>query len=280
LSGVNIIIGNNTTTTTNATTTIILTDEERQLRNWYDGPTVVQALDAFDVPPWQQSTAASLERPLRLIVADVVEGSNAISIRAKIVAGWVKQGEKLILLPVGDVVSLTKVQSVHYAQSSSVTTTTTNTTTNNRTVFGSGELIDATITGLSDAQRIGTGAILARPQQRPPLARRCKARLYVLDNVSVPIIRGATVVFHLHHLDLPCSVAALLYTLEPDGTTVRKHRPRALSKNTSAVVELQLLSANPICMEPFVDCRALGRFVLRRGGDSVAVGRIEQVLLG
>ena len=87
LSGVNIILGGNTT---NAT----MTDEERQLRSWYDGPTVVQALDTFDVPPWQQSTAASLERPLRLIVADVVEGSNGSQVWARagsrydIPTGW------------------------------------------------------------------------------------------------------------------------------------------------------------------------------------------------
>ena len=28
----------------------------------------------------------------------------------------------------------------------------------------------------------------------------------------------------------------------------------------------------------YMECRALGRFVLRRGGDTVAVGVIEEVL--
>jgi elongation factor 1 alpha-like protein len=272
LSGVNIVRGQRSNTNDNND------DPERQLRHWYDGPTVVEALDALDiVSSLRQKQLKLLERPLRMVVTDVVEGSNAISVRVKIVAGWVKSGEKLMLLPVGDTVSLTKVQSVH---SQHTISTMTNNHNNNpsRTVFGSGELLDATMTGLSDAQRIAPGSLLARPDSRPPLASRCRARLFVLD-ITIPLIRGATTMFHLHQLDIPCHLTSLLQCtmMASDGTTVPKDHPRALTKNTSAVVEIQL--SVPIAMEAYTDCRALGRFVLRRNGESVAVGRIEQVLL-
>jgi elongation factor 1 alpha-like protein len=272
LSGVNIVRKQSSNNNNNED------DPERQLRHWYDGPTVVEALDALDiVSSLRQKQSKLLERPLRMVVTDVVEGSNAISVRVKIVAGWVKSGDKLMLLPVGDTVSLTKVQSVH---SQHTISTMTNTHNNNppRTVFGSGELLDATMTGLSDAQRIAPGSLLARPDSRPPLASRCRARLFVLD-ITIPLIRGATTMFHLHQLDIPCHLTSLLQctVISSDGTTVQKDHPRALTKNTSAVVEIQL--SVPIAMEAYTDCRALGRFVLRRNGESVAVGRIEQVLL-
>ena len=83
-------------------------------------------------------------------------------------------------------------------------------------------------------------------------------------------------IFHMHHLDVPCHVSALIRTLKPDGVTTLKERPRALTKNCTAIVELQL--AVPICMEAFTDCRALGRFVLRRNGESIAVGRVEATI--
>jgi elongation factor 1 alpha-like protein len=275
LSGVNIVRKQNSNNNNNNNE---VDDPERQLRQWYDGPTVVEALDALDiVSSLRQKQSKLLERPLRMVVTDVVEGSNAISVRVKIVAGWVKAGEKLMLLPVGDTVSLTKVQSVH---SQHTISTMTNNHNNNppRTVFGSGELLDATMTGLSDAQRIAPGSLLARPDSRPPLASRCRARLFVLD-ITIPLIRGATTMFHLHQLDIPCHLTSLLQCtmISSDGTTVQKDFPRALTKNTSAVVEIQL--SVPIAMEAYADCRALGRFVLRRNGESVAVGRIEQVLL-
>lgn len=50
----------------------------------------------------------------------------------------------------------------------------------------------------------------------------------------------------------------------------------SLKGGTSATVEITL--QEKICLERFVDCRALGCFVLRRGGDSIAVGIIEAVL--
>lgn len=232
-------------------------EDDQTLRKWYDGPTLFEALEKFDIPPQQSKL---LEKPLRLVVADVIEGSNAISVRAKVVSGWVQQGEKLTLLPVGDTVSLNKVSTMHYA---------------NRTAFGSGELVDATLVGLSDAQRISIGSLLVRPSNRPPLASRCRAKVFVLD-IGIPLIRGAQAMFHMHYLDIPCHFKSLLKTLETDGSTTKKLNPRALTKNTTAIVELQL--SVPTCIEAFTECRALGRFVLRRNGDSVAVGRIEDVL--
>ena len=137
-----------------------------------------------------------------------------------------------------------------------------------------GELVDVVLTGL-DPSRISTGNILARPGQQPPLTTRCRAKIFVLEGLTIPIIRGAQAILHMHYLDVPCYLSALVHTLKPNGTTVLKERPRVLTAKTQAVVEITL--HYPICMEAFADCRALGRFVLRRSGASIAVGRVEQV---
>ena len=232
------------------------------LRSWYAGPTLWEALDSFE-PPAQQPKL--LEKPLRLVVADIVEGSNAVSIRAKVVSGWIQQGEQLVVLPVGDTTSLQKITSVHHQHAG----------VSNRHYFGSGELLDGTLSGM-DIQRIATGSVLTRPSERPTLATVCRCKLFILDTLTIPLIRGAHVMFHMHYVDVPCHLHTLLRTLEPDTGATKQERPRALTKRTSAIVELKL--AVPICMEAFVDCRALGRFVLRRSGESVAIGRIEQVM--
>ena len=140
-----------------------------------------------------------------------------------------------------------------------------------------GELVDVVLTGL-DPSRISTGNILARPGRQPPLTTKCRAKIFVLEGLTVPIIRGAQAILHMHYLDVPCHLSGLLQTLKPNGsntTTVLKERPRVLTAKTQAVVEITL--HYPICMEAFADCRALGRFVLRRSGASIAVGRVEQV---
>jgi len=134
-----------------------------------------------------------------------------------------------------------------------------------------------------DATRLSPGHIITRPHQKPPLARKCQAKIVLFSssqqNSNVVIIQGAQATFHMHSLDVPCHISKLIRLLNADGTSA-KERPRALASrnngNVPALVELVLQV--PICMQTFSDCRALGRFVLRRAGESIAAGRIEQVI--
>jgi elongation factor 1 alpha-like protein len=256
------------------------------LRSWYHGPTLLEALYRLK-PPIAQNEQL-LEQPLRIVVSDVLDTSSNVTVRVKIVSGWVKQGETVVVLPVGDEAVFAKFHSLHqsnHAAAAPVTQTLSKTDSALRTerrLYGAaGELLDGVLVGI-DAQRVAVGSILVRrgaQYYRPVLATQCRAKIFVLDGVTVPLIRGAQLMFHMHHIDVPCYCTALIRTVQSErngsnGTV--QERPRALSKNMTAIVELQL--AVPVCLETYVDCRALGRFVLRRSGDSVAVGRIEKVL--
>jgi elongation factor 1 alpha-like protein len=262
-------------------------DNTALLRSWYHGPTLLEALYRLS-PPIAQNEQL-LEQPLRIIVSDVLDTSSNVTVRVKIVSGWVKQGETLVVLPVGDEAVFAKFHSLHQSNNAATTTQTPLSKADSalraeRRLYGAaGELLDGVLVGI-DAQRVAVGSILVRSggaaQYRPVLATQCRAKILVLDGVTVPLIRGAQLMFHMHHIDVPCYCTALIRTIQSDigasnGTTV-KERPRSLSKNMTAMVELQL--AVPVCLETYADCRALGRFVLRRSGDSVAVGRIEKVL--
>ena len=76
----------------------------------------------------------------------------------------------------------------------------------------------------------------------------------------------------MHSIDVPAVLTKLISTTTRDGL---KENPRALLSGASASVEITLKTK--VCVEAYNDCRALGRFVLRRGGDTVAVGIVEQV---
>jgi elongation factor 1 alpha-like protein len=71
-----------------------------------------------------------------------------------------------------------------------------------------------------------------------------------MDDLIVPIIRGAQVLLRMHSLDVPAAVTKLVATLQPDGS-VKKERPRALTSGMSAVVELKL--GSKVLMESFQD---------------------------
>ena len=238
---------------------------------WYKGPTLWQALDDFEVPQQQQQQNKALHKPARILLTDVLaeQGRGGVAVRIKVLQGWMKAGEAAVVLPVGDDARLTKFVSLSRNDDGD------NNNSERSKYAAVGEVVDAVVNGV-DITRLSTGNIVTRPDERPPLATKCRAKVWIMDGLTIPIIRGATAIFHMHHLDVPCHVSSILRTLQKDGTTPAKERPRALTANTQAVVELTLLT--PICMEAFADCRALARFVLRRGGDSIAVGRIEHVL--
>ena len=241
-------------------------DQVRQelalLRSWYgeDGKTVLDAMD--DLQPAGQLVKL-LDKPLRMTVTDVsADQGKGVAIRAKLLQGWLERGEKLVVLPVGDEAVVHKLASLIGSEGERAN------------YAAAGETVDLVLAGI-DVSRVSVGNILGRPNFVPSLATKFIARVYILEGLSVPIIPMAQTSLHVQQLDIPCHLSKLLQTLKKDGS-VLKDRPRALTSNAQAVVELTL--SLPVAMEAFSDCRGLGRFVLRRRGDSVAVGRIEKVL--
>lgn len=130
------------------------------------------------------------------------------------------------------------------------------------------------ITGI-DIARISPGCILCHTgiNLRVPIKEKFTAQIVVMDKLSVPIIRGAQVLFHMHSLDIP-AVLSKLISVKKSTSTVSK--PRILTGGTNATVEITV--SEKMCVEEFKNCRSMGRFVLRRSGDTIAVGVIESLI--
>jgi translation elongation factor EF-1alpha len=80
--------------------------------------------------------------------------------------------------------------------------------------------------------------------------------------------------------EIPAMFSKLLYTCDRATGAVLKTKPRFISKNTAAVVEITLRSnshslvAKPsvIPIETFSMNKLMGRVVLRRGGETIGAG--------
>lgn len=181
-----------------------------------------------------------------------------VTCRCRVVQGVVQVSDKLVVLPIGDETSVSRigVEGSDFAMA--------------------GDTVDIALTGI-DAARVTPGCILSHTHLalRPPIRKRMQAKILVMEQLQVPIIRGAQVLLHMHSIDVPAVLSKLIAITKRDGS-IKKERPRAVTGGASAVVEIAL--QEKVCLESFADCRALGRFVLRRGGDSIAVGIIENVL--
>ena len=174
------------------------------------------------------------------------------------VQGVVQTGDRLVVLPIGDeaVVSRIGAAGQDFAMA--------------------GDTVDIAL-GNIDLARVMIGCILSHAHLalRPPVRKKMHAKILVMEHLQVPIIRGAQVLLHMHSIDVPAVISKLIASMKRDGS-IQKERPRVLTGGASAMVEITL--QEKVCLESYSDCRALGRFVLRRGGDSIAIGIIEQVL--
>jgi elongation factor 1 alpha-like protein len=236
--------------------------EDVALSEWYQGPTLLAAMDAFF--PAQRKW----DKPLRVIVSDVYsEGNKGVTVKCRIAQGVVQVNDKIAVLPIGDDASVNKID--HGL--------TTGSSIHRFKYAMAGDCVEIVLLGI-DIARVSAGSIFCHSQQelRPPMTRRVICKVLIMDDLRVPIIRGASVLVHMHSMDVP-AVITKLFSSTASREGQMKENPRVLTSGVSGTVELTFKSK--VCVEAYNDCRALGRFVLRRGGDTIAVGIIEQVLL-
>lgn len=218
------------------------------------------------------------ESPLRFIITDLYAEGKGVTARGRVVQGYLQVGDRLVVLPVGDVTTVSKLE--HVQPPSSITTDDGNDDEKffkERLSIGiAGDTIELVLQGI-DIMRMSIGNILSYPNigTRPKIVNRARAKIMVMDPLHIPIIRGAQVLFHMHSLDVPAVLNKLLATTKRDGS-IKKERPRALTAGTNAIIELTL--SDKIVLERFIDCRSLGRFVLRRSGETIAMGIIDELL--
>ena len=196
-------------------------------------------------------------------MTDIYAEGKGVIARGRVVQGFLEVGERVVVLPIGDTAVVHKLEHLQPPSDDL-----------KRLAFGmAGDTVDLVLTGI-DIMRISVGNVLANPNSGAKISRKARAKLLVMDQLEVPIIRGAQVLFHMHSLDVPAVLNNLLALTKHDGST-KKGRPRALTGGASAIVELTL--SDKIVMEAYSDCRALGRFVIRRSGDTIAIGLIDEV---
>ena len=259
-------------------------DGWRKLKHWYKGPTLIEALNSF------MPAKREFEKHLRCIVTDVSSEGKTVTIRGRIVQGFLRCGDEVVLLPVGDHANISRVEKGKATKESdspyAFVSNGSNKPNNSEGDFTdlpelqncalAGDTVECSLTGV-DAARVSPGCVICHPQVsvRPRIERKFEARVMVMEQLAVPIIRGSQVLFHMHSIDVP-AVLNKLMTAKKRGEATPRNNPRVLSGGVEATVEITL--AERLVLEEYSECKSLGRFVLRRGGDTIAIGLIEKIV--
>jgi elongation factor 1 alpha-like protein len=263
-------------------------EDWKALRKWYSGPTLVEALDSFN------PAKREFDKPLRVIVSDVSSEGKNVSVRGRVAQGFVRMGDTIVILPVGDEATVIRVERekavnqeaspysfapTEASKSESSTSNVSKSTYDIKELQDcalAGDIVEVTLSGI-DPARISPGCVLCHTHLtlRPKVKRKFEARILVMERLVVPIIRGSQVLLHMHSLDVP-AVLSRLISSERRGDSTPRLNPRVVAGGVTATVEITL--SEKLVIEESNECKALGRFVLRRGGDTIAVGLIDKVL--
>eukprot|EP01041_Mallomonas_annulata_P004599 gene4599-9136_t len=233
--------------------------EDCALRQWYTGPSLVQALDSFHVPPRQ------LDKPLRAVITNVIhQNAKSSDVSVRVLQGRLRRDRKVAV--VGDVHRIEKVQKIQITTDDSGESGDVN-------QMEAGEEGTVTLGSRTHAEEsvLRAGMVLCKG---PPLLVKVTsfpATILTMTGLMPPIIPGSSFELYLHGEEVQCHIRKIssMMVLGKTKTEVIK-KPKCVPGGRSAAVIIETVI--PVCLEPFSDCKALGRFALRAKGKTCAVG--------
>ncbi|WWD01161.1 hypothetical protein V866_008100 [Kwoniella sp. B9012] len=233
----------------------ILENDVEELKEWYNGPTLISALDKVEVPP------RPYESPLRIPVSNVFKGQTAIAsgvaVSGRLCSGVVQVGDRLRAVPGDEVATVRTIEvdedSAPYAVS--------------------GQNVTLYLSGI-DSINLSIGTILCPTSLPVPLVSKFTTQILVFDLQS-PIIIGTSVELFHHSVNLPATISRLVNVLEKGQVT--KKNPRVLQKGMTATIEITLRSTSNnnarIPIETSQQNKEMGRVLIRRNGETIAAGQ-------
>ena len=220
---------------------------------WYKGPTLIQALDEFEVPK------PPTDKPLRMPLQDVysITGVGTVPV-GRIETGTMKVGDNVIVMPEGLTAEVKTIES-HHVQMSQASAG-DNIGVNLRGI-GKGEIKRGSVMGPASNPPAIAKAFQSTDHRRPPSDCNC---------------RGL-------HACAPCAHGAgcrddqrdRVESSDPRTGQPTEEKPKSIKTGDSAIVIIRPLRA--LCIETFKDYPELGRFALRDMGTTIAAGVVREI---
>ncbi|MHA1595314.1 MAG: translation elongation factor EF-1 subunit alpha [Candidatus Baldrarchaeia archaeon] len=219
---------------------------------WYDGPTLVEALDTFEVPP------KPIDKPLRIPIQDVysITGVGTVPV-GRVETGVLKEGDTVIFEPPGIKGEVKSIE-MHHERISQAEP---------------GDNIGFNVKGVS-RKDIRRGDVAGHPTNPPTVVKEFIGRIFVVWHPTA-IAAGYTPVLHAHTAHTPVRFEQLIAKLDPRTGQVVQENPSIIKQGEAAIVKFVPLK--PIVLEKYEEIKPLGRFAIRDMGRTVAVGIVQEV---
>jgi elongation factor 1-alpha len=214
---------------------------------WYSGPTALQALDTFVIPP------KPIDKPLRIPIQDVysITGVGTVPV-GRVETGMLKVGDTLVFEPSGKTGEVKSIEMHHESIPKAEP----------------GDNIGFNVRGIAKNE-IRRGEVAGLPSSPPTVASEFVARIAVLQHPTA-IAAGYTPVFHVHTAQVACQITEIINKLDPKTGSVLEEHPSFIKRGDMATIRVK--PTKPLVIEKVSDLPQLARFAIRDMGMTIAAG--------
>jgi elongation factor 1-alpha len=219
---------------------------------WYKGPTLIDALDTFELPP------KPLDKPLRVPVQDVysITGVGTVPV-GRVETGVLKENDIVIFMPANKQAEVKSLE-MHHTRIPRAEP---------------GDNIGFNVRGVAKTD-IRRGDVAGPVNNPPTVAKEFIGQIIVIYHPTA-IAAGYTPVLHYHTGQVACRFTELVRKIDPRSGQVVEEKPTFLKTGDAALVRMEPL--HPISLEAYTDFPELGRFAVRDMGTTVAAGVVKEI---
>ncbi|KAK8233820.1 hypothetical protein HDK90DRAFT_487729 [Phyllosticta capitalensis] len=214
---------------------------------WYDGPSLVQALEASEV------SKRAVSGPLRMSISDIFRGdiTSAVSVAGRIDSGSLQVGDAIVTLPR----PATETGTAYI-----------------KAIMVDDEPADWAVAGQIptlhltniDPDQLRLGDVICHSTSAVKSITTFTAKILAFEHVMPMFVE-----VHKGRWNMEGRITKLLATLDKNSGAVLKNKPRVIQPGTVAKIEVQLDRAVPL--------ETAQRVVLRNEGLTVAAAMLEEV---
>jgi peptide chain release factor subunit 3 len=222
--------------------------------SWYNGPSLFGILDTLRVG------GRKPDAPLRIPVLDRFNDRGVIAL-GKIESGTLMKGQTIMIMPTLKQVVVDSIQIGEMGDYIDVSTA------------KPGDNVYIKFKGVNDDD-IRKGFVLVDKHSPSPVVERFQALVQIMElDKHMLFTPGYKAVMHLHTTSTDCTIDKIIQINEKSGSVI---------KNPSYAKSLQVCVCNislshKVVVEKFADYSQLGRFTIRDGNRTIAIGKITKL---
>jgi bifunctional enzyme CysN/CysC len=218
---------------------------------WYDGPTVVEALDALEPARPLQALA------LRLPVQAIYKFDDRRIVAGRIESGSLATGDEIVIMPAGKIAKIKSVESWPVTP-----------------VAGPQSAGTSVGITLDRELFIERGDVIAHIGSTPRDTRRLRARIFWLHDT--PLVTGASILIRLGTRETRATVVAIEKAVDPGELS--SVETKSIARNHVGEIDISL--GRPLAADAYTDNPRTGRLVIEVNGRIAGGGLVLSVDAG